>query len=164
MKLMELKIEKVVDLNMVLKKHNNKFLLTNNLIYSNLIIFIIQKLKKQGKQKISENLLKNYFLLLKNNKFNFFEILLEKNLNKIKSPVILYLKKFKGSTYKIPYRLNLKKSLSKSIKLLKNLNIYNINFSKIIYIEFINILNNKGFLLSNKLIFIKQALYLRVFF
>nr|QEM01913.1 30S ribosomal protein S7 [Nephromyces sp. ex Molgula occidentalis] len=139
-------------------------LLNKNLIYSPLIILILQKLQNKGKKKITEKLLKKYFLLLKNNNFNFFEFLLEKNLNKIKNPIILYLKKFKGSTYKIPYRLNLKKSISNSIKLLKNLNFYNRNFSKIIYIEFLNILNNKGFLISNKLIFIKQALYLRVSF
>nr|QEM01563.1 30S ribosomal protein S7 [Nephromyces sp. ex Molgula occidentalis] len=165
MKHMVLKIKKIVDLNMELKKHKYKGILDKNSIYSPLIILILQKFQKNGKLKLSHTLLKKCFILLKNNNFNSFELLLEESLNKIKSPVVLYSKKIRGSKYKIPYRLNLKKSILKAISLLnKSSKLNNINFSKSLSLELLNILNNKGISISNKQNLIKQALTLRVNF
>nr|QEM01593.1 30S ribosomal protein S7 [Nephromyces sp. ex Molgula occidentalis] len=161
MKLMELKIEKQVDLNMVLKKY--KF--NEKLLYSPLIILLINNFQKKGKKHLIEKYLIIVLKLLKIKSIFLFEKYLEKSINLLLIPVILISKKKGGISYKSPKRINLLISILKSLKLLNIVikNNYKITFSKSLYLEIKNILKNKGISISTKQKLLKQALLSRVF-
>nr|QEM01854.1 30S ribosomal protein S7 [Nephromyces sp. ex Molgula occidentalis] len=161
MNLLVLKIEKTVDLNMVQKKYKYN----EKLIYSPLIILLINKFQKKGKKNLVEKNLLDIYKLLHWNSIKIFEQYLENTINNLLVPVILLSKKKATTKYKIPIRINLLISVLKSLKNLNNIikNNYKIKFSQALYLEIKNILNNKGNSILAKKNLLKQALLVRVF-
>nr|QEM01824.1 30S ribosomal protein S7 [Nephromyces sp. ex Molgula occidentalis] len=161
MNLMGLKIENQADLNMVQKK----FKYNNTLIYSPIIIILMNKFQKKGKKHLIEKNLLETSKLLNWNSIKIFEQYLENIINQLLIPIILLSKKKASVRYKIPIRVHLLMSILKSLKTLNNIikSNYKIKFSNALYLEIKNILTNKGISILTKKNLLKQALSLRVF-
>nr|QEM01652.1 30S ribosomal protein S7 [Nephromyces sp. ex Molgula occidentalis] len=142
-----------------------KYKYNEQLIYSPLIILLLNKFQKKGKKHLIEKKLLKVYKILNWTSILMFEYYLEKSINSLLSPIILISKKKATTTYKIPVRINLLISILKALKNLNNTlkKNYKFNFSKSFYLEIINILNNKGSSINAKQKLLKQALLLRVF-
>nr|QEM01681.1 30S ribosomal protein S7 [Nephromyces sp. ex Molgula occidentalis] len=141
---------------MVLKSNYKNFLLEQ---------LFVKKIQKKGKLFKSKKILNKTFKLI--NKKNFYNNnILEIIIKKLKFSIKLIYKRVLGSVYQIPIKISLKKSISLAIKLILisiNKQKKNMKFDKLLYLEFLNILNNEGLSLQQKHIFLKKALSFRVF-